>query len=72
MAAGVAMLGFLFQAYRFHGQKSLRTWPKVHAVGVLLTWVGNAVFVAGLASDGEVATVSFFRGGGRKGERGGI
>lgn len=58
VAAGVAMVGFLFQAYRFYGQRSLRTWPKVHAVGVLLTWVGNAVFVAGVASDGEMAPVS--------------
>ena len=61
VAAGVAMVGFLFQAYRFYGQRSLRTWPKVHAVGVLLTWVGNAVFVAGVASDAEMATVSFLR-----------
>lgn len=61
MAAGVAMVGFLFQAYRFYGQRSLRTWPKVHAVGVLSTWVGNAVFVAGVASDAEMATVSFLR-----------
>ncbi|GAB5029415.1 Hypothetical protein NocV09_00100300 [Nannochloropsis oceanica] len=50
------MLGFLFQGYRFHGQRSLRTWPKVHGMGVLLTWVANAVFVAEVASDGDIAT----------------
>ena len=60
VAAGVAMLGFLFQGYRFHGQRSLRTWPKVHGMGVFLTWMANAVFVAGVASDGKIATVSLW------------
>jgi len=58
VAAGVAITGFIFQAFRFYYQRTLRTWPKPQAVGILMTWVGNAVYVSRIASNKETASVS--------------
>ncbi|EWM22763.1 hypothetical protein Naga_100297g3 [Nannochloropsis gaditana] len=56
VAAGVAIAGFIFQAFRFYYQRTLRTWPKPQAVGILMTWVGNAVYVSRIASNKETAS----------------
>jgi hypothetical protein len=62
VAAGVAITGFIFQAFRFYYQRTLRTWPKPQAVGILMTWVGNALYVSRIASNKEIASVSILHG----------